>query len=516
MFSIAQRLGSPIAQLLLTSFAANPIILVDDPREVEDILVRRNREFDRSALTTQFFDTLLPRSTLAQFTTPELKAQKRLWSEVMNVDFLRRVVAPNIRTSAMEIVDLWRLKSSQAPDGQFEVLHDFGHAALDIIWIAVLGSKLGIVRRDIEALRGDAREKSPDELQAAATGVVLQEAVEYINSTVEKGMSSLWPKAAFWWLQSRAEFRRVKRTADLEVQRLIVAACHRFERLSVGSHTGNGDGAELDTCAMDLVLRREMMAAKKAGIVVPDAAKDPAVLQELLLLLIAGFESTANTLAWFVKITAANQASQNTLRLALQSAFAGSSSPSAAEILDADIPYLDGFIEEVVRLSATAGIIGRQATVDTEILGCRVPAGSNILLNTRLTQSQGAVPERIRSQSSQVAQEKRARGGLDGESGRDLEEFEPRRWLTKDMRGKEVFDPNSLPVLIFGGGLRGCFGKRLAMQELRIMIVLLVLNFEFLPLPESLTSMEGIEKLFRRPKISHVRLRSLSTDERRV
>ncbi len=47
------------------------------------------------------------------------------------------------------------------------------------------------------------------------------------------------------------------------------------------------------------------------------------------------------------------------------------------------------------------------------------------------------------------------------------------------------------------------------MQELRIMIVLLILNFEFLPLPEGLGSMGAIEKLFRRPKTSYVKLRPL-------
>ena len=172
---------------------------------------------------------------------------------------------------------------------------------------------------------------------------------------------------------------------------------------------------------------------------------------------------------------------------------------------------------------------------DTEVLGRRVPAGANIILNTRFHHPLPKVPEDIRSKSSQAAQEKRLRGGLEGESGRDLDVFEPRRWLTKDEKGKEVFDPNSLPSLIFGGGLRGCFGKymallqtlfchgirvhinscaqptgkKLAMQELRIIIVLLILNFDFRPLPGELASMEGVEKLFRRPRSSHVNLAPL-------
>jgi len=52
-------------------------------------------------------------------------------------------------------------------------------------------------------------------------------------------------------------------------------------------------------------------------------------------------------------------------------------------------------------------------------------------------------------------------------------------------------------------------GKKLAMQELRIMIVMLVLNFEFLALPDDLQSMQGEERSFRQPRLCHVKLRAL-------
>lgn len=48
------------------------------------------------------------------------------------------------------------------------------------------------------------------------------------------------------------------------------------------------------------------------------------------------------------------------------------------------------------------------------------------------------------------------------------------------------------------------------MQELRIMAALLVLSFEFLPLPGDLSSMAGVEDgLFRRPAKSFARIRAL-------
>jgi hypothetical protein len=52
-------------------------------------------------------------------------------------------------------------------------------------------------------------------------------------------------------------------------------------------------------------------------------------------------------------------------------------------------------------------------------------------------------------------------------------------------------------------------GRKLAMMELRIMVVLLVLSFEFLPLPEEYQSMAATEKVFREPKFPFAKIRAL-------
>ncbi|KAK3950851.1 hypothetical protein QBC32DRAFT_6304 [Pseudoneurospora amorphoporcata] len=73
------------------------------------------------------------------------------------------------------------------------------------------------------------------------------------------------------------------------------------------------------------------------------------------------------------------------------------------------------------------------------------------------------------------------RGGMGARclSGRwddgDLGEFKPERWLkTNKETGREDFDPLAGPMLTFGLGPRGCYGKRLAMMSLRIHFVMIV------------------------------------------
>lgn len=159
---------------------------------------------------------------------------------------------------------------------------------------------------------------------------------------------------------------------------------------------------------------------------------------------------------------AANQSVQDILRRELRVSFPSSNLPTAAEILDTNIPYLSAVIEEILRLSVPNGVVSRQAVVDTQLLGYAIPKGTNVLLNTRCLQHPPPVPEQVRSLTSQAAFERVGNQGLEGESGKDLDMFEPRRWLAKDGSGSEHFVASALPALQFGGGVRGCFGKSTA------------------------------------------------------
>lgn len=164
----------------------------------------------------------------------------------------------------------------------------------------------------------------------------------------------------------------------------------------------------------------------------------------------------------------------------------------------------------------------RVATVDTEILGRKIPKGAQIMCNAQVASKPFDIPEESRSPSSRLAREKR---GRDFDYERDLLRFEPERWLSEDQSS---FDAYSLPRLSFSLGPRGCFGecfdshvsclvtltlnlagKKLAVQELRIMIVLLVLNFRFLPVPEPFNSPAGLQRVLRTAQQCYVKLEVL-------
>ncbi|KAI0837144.1 cytochrome P450 [Hypoxylon sp. FL0890] len=504
MFAVSsQKLGIPVAQVLFPRFR-KPLIVVEDPLEVEDIIVRRHNEFDKAPTAVEVFAPMFPRGTLSQYTTPELKAQKRLWADTMHVDFLRKVVAPHIHKTTLELLGLWRLKASVLyQDQPFEVHEDFKNATLDIVWASLIGEEPGLTRFEIKKLRAQISGDKIQEQEPRSTFVKAEMA--YISQAIARNAKTPMPTWAQKLETYTPRYRKFRSTVISEVARAMKKAVDRYGHLE----TGMLEADDSATCMMGLVLRRQIIEAKKAGKAPTDPTTDPNMLDEMFIMLVGGHDSTANALAWFVKFMEMYPAVQSELRLALKSAFPGPDPPTVDRILSAEIPYLDGTLEESLRLAGTSKGSLRQAVVDTEILGYKVPKGAEILLNFHINYTPRSIDESKRSPGCRAAIAKHG-NCFSGATGRGLASFEPRRWLVKDENtGKETFNPYALPSLAFGGGYRGCFGRKLATIEFRIVAVLLILNLEFLELPEHLRTMRASEKLFRHPEMPFARVKVL-------
>lgn len=201
---------------------------------------------------------------------------------------------------------------------------------------------------------------------------------------------------------------------------------------------------------------------------------------------------------------------QAILRARLRSGFTAAAAerrnPTAEEIASAQIPYLDAFIEEMLRIACILPGVPRMATTDTTILGYPVAKGTNVwLLQTGPGYMEPPIP---------VPELRRARTSLESklEIGAwnpdpvEMKQFLPERWLVQTDGGQETFNAQAGPSLHFGLGPRGCFGRRLAQLNLRIIVVMIVWNFDFLECPPELSSFRGYDKIIAQPVQSYVRL----------
>lgn len=218
---------------------------------------------------------------------------------------------------------------------------------------------------------------------------------------------------------------------------------------------------------------------------------------------------------WTAKHVGASPRVQKKLRGILHRAFGiqdGGAPPTAEQLCTTDVPYLDAVVEEMTRCAGTgSGVMRTVVNDDTTLLGHRLPKGVDVFM---MTNGPGymapntvneSIPEHARSASSQENKDRAIPLWDDA----DIATFKPERWIKTDEKGVDRFDNHAGPVMQFGGGLRGCFGRKMAYLEMKIFVALLVWSFDLDVVPEKLRGFEAFDSLTHKPKQCYVVLKEV-------
>ncbi|KAI0534840.1 cytochrome P450 monooxygenase [Xylaria digitata] len=520
-----ETLDSPLVQVFMRPLKLGgnkPMLVLADARETQDILLRRSREFDRSPSMGDLVWGIAPDHHIHRRTEDAgFKAQRRLIQDLMTPAFLRGIAGPVIHRSTQVLIDLWRVKCRAAEGRPFEAALDLSYAVMDAITAFAFGETFraqhSTTKPALEALEAFLRIEAEAERDSSVCkkgGV--EEPVQFPRGSVDEVLQAILdltetigelqgnPLPKLMWMY-------VLRKPRISRARCIKEACIRNELESAASRveTAAGVGSAVD----HMVLREKALAEKQKR--KPDYLSR-AMMDEIFGFVFAGHETTSTTLSWAVKFLADHTVVQTRLRHALQSSF-GATGPTFEAISSMRLPYLDAVLEEVLRRAATAPLVDRIALADTEILGCRVPKGTVVTFLSNgpsMLRPPFPVDETRRSPTSQ------ARSDMNKSwDPRDIATFKPERWLvpmatgqdTSDLAADVEFDGAAGPQLAFGLGPRGCYGKKLAYLQMRIVLSLVVYNFELLPCPSHLSGYQaelvGVEK----PKQCYVVLRETDT-----
>ena len=174
---------------------------------------------------------------------------------------------------------------------------------------------------------------------------------------------------------------------------------------------------------------------------------DPEITDEVATFLLAGHETTSNTLAWTLALLSAHPAARQRLEEELD-AVLGDRDPNAADI--ARLPWARAVASEALRLYPPAWTIERDVLTDDDVAGTLVPGGSLVAVSPFLVH--------------------RHRAFWPDPAG-----FDPRRFLPGGsgdpaVRHRYAFIP-------FGGGRRACVGASFA--ELETILVLATITRRF-------------------------------------
>jgi cytochrome P450 len=172
---------------------------------------------------------------------------------------------------------------------------------------------------------------------------------------------------------------------------------------------------------------------------------DDELRSEALTFLMAGHETTATALTWTWYCLASRPELRGRLRAEAVSAL-GDRPPSLADL--ANLPLTRQVIEEAMRLYPPVWALPRQVAADDTIGGYRVPAGSTVALVPFVTHRHPAAWDRP-------------------------DEFDPDRFAPERAaaRPKGAYFP-------FLGGPHQCIGNEFAMLEMRLIVAMVLREFD--------------------------------------
>jgi cytochrome P450 len=504
--SLTNRHSSPITQAFIKPFSL-PWIILTDPHESQDILQRRTKDFDRSGFFGEVIGGILPEQHIQFLSTDaRFKTNRNLINHLMAPTFIREVSAPEVYKSIQTLVKVWKRKCKVAKGRPFEAHGDITHAALDAIFASTFGLEEGesitIRRRDAIAEYAPDLSEDMDEPITFPEGKIpeiFSAVLTLANSVTDTQLSPL-PVLTSWVLRKLPYMKRATTIKDAYIHDKVEESINLINSSQLVQQ-----GESKPRSAMHSVLLREKEVAEKECR--RPSYHSRAIADEFFGFMLAGHDTTATTVSWGVKYLTTNPHIQSTLRDALYAAFPSalleSRAPSYAELSKASVPYLDATVEEILRHANTIAFVARQALHDTTVLGHHVPKGTDVFL---MANGAGYLEPNIPLCSNDV----RSPGANPTNKApltplwpdTAIREFAPERWLRSDGS----FDANAGPTLAFGLGPRACFGKRLAVQALRMEFALLVWEFVFERVPEGLGGFEGVQRFAREPVQCYVRL----------
>lgn len=193
----------------------------------------------------------------------------------------------------------------------------------------------------------------------------------------------------------------------------------------------------------------------------PDSGvTDREVAGNVYTMLLAGEDTTANTLAWLIHLLHRHPATLQRAQDEVRAKVADLSAFTMDQV--GELPYLEACIQETMRLKPVAPFRVQEALRDTVVADVRVPAGALVWCVSR-------------------------HEPLDDAHFPNAAVFEPAHWLGDGMtpsgsHAKKVSTP-------FGAGPRVCPGRYLAMVEMKVAMVMLLGQFDI----ASVDTPDGLE-----------------------
>lgn len=178
---------------------------------------------------------------------------------------------------------------------------------------------------------------------------------------------------------------------------------------------------------------------------------DQQLRNQVITLLLAGYETTANALTWTWYLLAQNPGQADRMRSEVVQVLRGRA-PASEDLTR--LPYTRMVFEESLRMYPPAWVLGRKALGEDEIGGYRVPIGTIIAISPYVVHRHPSF-------------------------WNEPDRFDPQRFTAERSNGRHRF-----AYLPFGAGPRQCIGNTLALLEAQIILSMIASHFDLALVPD--------------------------------
>jgi cytochrome P450/nitrite reductase/ring-hydroxylating ferredoxin subunit len=264
-------------------------------------------------------------------------------------------------------------------------------------------------------------------------GDVLQQHLEHVLPMVNRRVNAVFP---YW--------RFFRLPADRALDKALAAIRHAVANLIAQSRARLA--TDPSRAANPTNFLEAMLAARNDD---GGTFTEEEIIGNALTMLVAGEDTTANTMAWMMHFMTEHPAVQDCMRMEADDVLSPASMLQHFQDHER-LTYLEAAAFETMRLKSVAPMLFLETNVDVELGGVEIPAGTALFLLTRHC-------------------------GLQESAFAGAAQFNPERWRTVPDVRQGVHDPTAF--LPFGAGPRFCPGSRLAMLEIKAAMSMVSRNF---------------------------------------
>ncbi|KAG5975612.1 hypothetical protein E4U55_007617 [Claviceps digitariae] len=408
-------------------------VVVASTQAIAEILVTKSYTFEKPRFARRYLAILLG-WTLLNLEGDEHVKQRRSMLPAFSFRHIKSLY-PLFWTKSREVVLAMRdacCHEKGSVSAEMDVFRWALRCTLDIIGLATAGVEFGAIRDEESSLF-----KSYELLQSSSADFALMPLLAFLPDRVITRLPLSRIRLA---VRQSAEMKQACRNMIQEKR----GKEKKIDKKMMDTLSKQEENEEREPPSMDI-----LRVALASGLF-----SDEQLVDQTMMFLSAGHDSTAAALTWTIYMLAQNPQAQARLRAEVREKIPSITTEITSTQVDG-MAYLNAVCSESLRTHSPVAQTIRVANSDTTIQGQFIPRGSLLFLLPWMT-------------------------NVDPQLwGPDAAEWKPERWLRPDQGGTGTGAANNYAFMTFLHGPRSCIGSAFAKAELACLVAAWVGSFSF-------------------------------------